>query len=248
MQGASTTGDLENEIARLNRELAAAKERADALKAELQAFVYAASHDLKEPLRNITSYAQLLARTPPGDDAIHVYTQFITEGVRAATTLIEQLVSLSRAGSSTQRSMVNLASCVQTALYKLSSLVTDRKAKVSYRDLPEVSANALELEQVFERLIDNAIKYSGSGEPVVEISAEEGEEGHLISVHDNGPGIDPKFHKDVFQPFKRLHGRDIPGAGVGLAFCRRIIEAHEGRIWVESNGVNGSTFKILFPY
>jgi signal transduction histidine kinase len=177
-----------------------------------------------------------------------VYARFILDGVKAATTLIEQLVTLSRAGASPQRTTANLSSAVQTAVYKLNEEVTKKKAKITYKDLPEVTVNQLDFEQVFERLIDNAIKYAGKEEPVVEISGEETDEGYLISVRDNGPGIPEKFHDVIFQPFKRLHGPEIPGAGVGLAFCRKIVEAHEGRLWVESEGERGSTFKIMLPF
>ena len=240
--------ELERENARLKEDLAFAQHKAESLKRELQAFVYAASHDLKEALRNIGSYSQLLTRTNAQDESTEIYIGFILDGVKAGTTLIEQLVTLSRAGSSPQRSTINLASSVQTALYKLSEEISKRKANVTYRDLPEVTVNPLDIEQLFEKLIDNAVKYAGRADPVVEIAAEETDDGFVISVKDNGPGIPEKFLTDVFQPFKRLHGRDIPGSGVGLAFCSKIVEAHNGRLWVESDGVNGSVFKFSLPY
>ncbi len=248
MKNAISIEDLQRENERLKEDLDFAQEKAESLKRELQAFVYAASHDLKESLRNISSYSQLLTRSGAHDESHEMYVGFILDGVRAATTLIEQLVTLSRAGGSAQRTTINLSACVAAAMYKLNDLIARRKARITYRDLPEVTVNQMDFEQVFERLIDNAIKYSGPNEPVIEIWAEETEEGHLISVKDNGPGIPEKFLSDIFQPFKRLHGREIPGAGVGLAFCRKILEAHDGRIWAESDGVNGVTFKIRLPY
>lgn len=238
--------ELQRENARLREDLALSGQKAESLKRELQAFVYAASHDLKESLRNIGAYSQLLARSGEPGQETELYVRFILDGVRAATTLIEQLVTLSRAGSSSQREQVNVASCVQTAMYKLADQIKAKNAQISYKDLPEVNVNRLDFEQVFERLIDNAIKYAGP-EPAIEILGEETDEGHLISVKDNGPGIPERFQNDVFVPFKRLHGREIPGSGIGLTLCRKLVEAHDGRLWVESDGESGSTFKIQLP-
>jgi signal transduction histidine kinase len=239
---------LLSENARLKEELQFSREKAASLKRELEEFVYAAGHDLKTYLRNIGSYSQLLTRGGTDAESSAAYAHFILDGVRSALTFIEQLVLLSKAGSSPSRSTVNLASSVQTALYKLQPEVARTGAQVTQHDLPQVSVNQSDFEQVFERLIDNAIKYSGPNKPVIEISGEETDDGFLISIRDNGPGIPEKFLNTVFQPFKRLHGSEIPGAGVGLAVCRKIVEAHDGRLWVESDGKNGSTFKIRLPY
>ncbi|MBV8905630.1 MAG: GHKL domain-containing protein [Acidobacteriia bacterium] len=236
------------ENARLKDELNRANARARSAREEFDAFVYAASHDLKQPLRSISSYAQLLVRMcGDNQDAIE-YSGFIIDGVSVATTLIEQLLTFSRAGSSRHRVTTNVASVVQAAVFKLQPAIQKAGATVSFRDLPEVSVNPTDFERVFENLIDNAIKYAGE-EPIrVDISADDGDEGHIISVGDNGSGIQQKFHEQVFQPFKRLHGKNIPGSGLGLAMCRKIVEAQDGRIWVESDGKNGSVFKISLPY
>lgn len=240
--------ELQLQNSTLAQEVEFWKQQSASLRQELQSFVYAAGHDLKESLRSISSYTQLLTRTVPEDESIQVYAGFILDGVKSATTLIDTLVMLSRAGSSPSRSSVNLASCVHTALYKLSGEVSRTSAKITFQDLPQVSVNQADFDQVFERLIDNAIRYAGANTPVIQITGEEGSDGHLISLRDNGPGIEPKFHEEAFRPFKRLHGREISGAGVGLAVCRKIVEAHGGRFWVESDGTAGSTFKFSLPY
>ena len=233
---------------KLERELEQAAQAAKEAKEELQTFIYAASHDLKEPLRSISSYTQLLQRQGQQQGDAGEYYKFILDGVNAATTLIEQLLRLSRAGVSPRRSTVELAAPIQTALYKLAELVKSSDAVVSLGDLPTVSVDESQFAQVFENLIDNAIKYRGGGSLLIEISAEEADEGFVISVKDNGPGIEPAYHSQVFAPFKRLHGKNIPGAGLGLSMSRKIVEAHEGRMWVESDGKSGSAFKFSLPF
>ncbi|MBV9269438.1 MAG: GHKL domain-containing protein [Acidobacteriaceae bacterium] len=236
------------EVARLEKELQRARQRAQNGKEELDAFVYAASHDLKQPLRAINSYSQLLTRHCGRDETASEYAAFIVDGVRTAAALIEQLLNFSRAGSSTKRSVVNLAACVATATYKLNREITETRAQVTCGPLPEVSVNQTDFERVFENLIDNAIKYRGPEPPTIRISAEEDEDGHVISVANNTPSVDPKFYTEIFKPFKRLHGNEIPGSGLGLAVCRKIVEAHEGTMWVESGGESGLVFKFSLPY
>jgi light-regulated signal transduction histidine kinase (bacteriophytochrome) len=236
------------DIARLEKDLERAKQRAKNSKEELDAFVYSASHDLKQPLRAIGSYTQLLIRHCPGDEGASEYAAYILDGVKAATNLIEQLLNFSRAGSVAKRVHVNLAACVASALYKLNREIKESHAQVTYDNLPELSVNQSDFERVFENLIDNAIKYRGTEAPVVQISAEEADDGCVISIANNTPALDPKFHGEIFKPFKRLHGHQIPGAGLGLAVCRKIVDAHEGSMWVENAGETGVVFKISLPY
>jgi len=242
---------LEAEIGlrkKLEQELEQAAGAKQAAKEELQAFIYAASHDLKEPLRAISSYTQLLQRPGLSGSETEEYYRFIMDGVSAANTLIEQLLRLSRAGASPRRTTVDLTVPVRTAIFKLQELLKRAGGTVNVQELPAVSADEAQVTQVFENLIDNGVKYRGSDAPVIEIWAEESDEGHTVSVRDNGPGIEPTYHNQIFVPFKRLHGRTIPGAGLGLSMCRKIIEAHDGRIWVESDGKNGSVFRFFLPY
>jgi light-regulated signal transduction histidine kinase (bacteriophytochrome) len=225
-----------------------AQSEAQETRKELQDFIYAASHDLQEPLRALSAYAQLLQRKYAGDAETSELTGFIVQGAKQATDLIQALLGYSRAGNSVRRSTVNLGAVIQTALYKVSQQVRESGAKVSCGELPDVSVDQLQMAQVFEHLVRNAIAYRSAEPPNIEISAEEGDEGWTISVRDNGRGIEPRFHEQVFQPFKRLHGKEIAGAGLGLAICRKIVAAHGGGIWVESEGDGGSTVKFTVAF
>jgi light-regulated signal transduction histidine kinase (bacteriophytochrome) len=144
--------------------------------------------------------------------------------------------------------MAPLGSALQPALFKLAVQIRESGAEITCGDLPEVQADDAQLAQVFEQLIKNAIAFRSNEPPRIEITAEEGTDASLVSVRDNGIGIDARFHDFVFSPFKRLHGKEVPGAGLGLAICRKIIGAHGGRIWVESDGTHGSTFKFTVPF
>jgi signal transduction histidine kinase len=234
---------------RLTRELEQATGALQNAKQELQDFVYAASHDLKEPLRSISSYTQLLQRHGSDPEQLAEYSRFVVEGVAAATKLLEQLLRLSRAGANPRRLPVSLRVPLQAALFRLQPLIAELAAEVAVETLPEFSVDEGQFAQMFEIVLDNALKYHGAERPNVSVSGEETDAGVLLAVRDNGVGIAPEFRTHVFKPFKRLHGREIPGTGLGLAIGRRIVEAHEGRIWVEGNGDDpGTTVKILLPY
>jgi light-regulated signal transduction histidine kinase (bacteriophytochrome) len=215
---------------------------------ELHDFVYAASHDLQEPLRALLAYAQLLQRKYAGDEEASELTSFIIQGARQVTTLVQALLAYSRAGNSLRRSTVSLSAVIQAALFKLNEQIRESGASIECGDLPEVTVDQLQLAQVFEQLVTNAIAYRSAERPKIAITVEEGDDTWTISVRDNGKGIEPRFHEQVFQPFKRLHGKDVAGPGLGLAVCRKIVAAHGGRIWVESPGEQGSTFKFTLPF
>lgn len=246
---------LRNELAlavaergRLTRELEEATAAAQSAKQELQEFVYAASHDLKEPLRSISSYTQLLQRHGSDPEQLAEYSRFVVEGVTAATKLLEQLLRLSRAGANPKRQQIRLKAPVQSAVFRLQPLIAELGATVEISELPEFSVDEGQFSQLFELILDNALKYHGPDKPRVEISGEETDDGVLVAVRDNGVGIPPEFHAHVFKPFKRLHGREISGAGLGLAIGRKIVQAHQGRIWVEGGEGAGTTVKVLLPY
>lgn len=214
---------------------------------ELQDFVYAASHDLQEPLRAVSAYAQLLQRKYLDDTETRELTDFVVDGARRATALVQALLSYSRAGASPRLQTVKVNAILQSALFKLSNRIRESGANVLYGDLPEVLADEAQMVHVFEQLITNAILFASGEAPRIEISAEEENDAWTIAVRDNGKGIEPRFHEIVFLPFKRLHGKEVAGSGLGLAVCRKIIAAHGGRIWVESEGERGSTFKFTLP-
>jgi light-regulated signal transduction histidine kinase (bacteriophytochrome) len=129
----------------------------------------------------------------------------------------------------------------------LSREIRESRATVSHGALPEVFGNEERLKLLFQNLIDNAIKYRGTAVPQIEIAATSDAEDWVFSVRDNGIGIDRKYWDNLFTPFKRLHGSEIPGAGLGLAICKKIVERHEGRIWIESEAGRGSTFLFTLP-
>ena len=215
--------------------------------AELQHLIYAAAHDLKQPLRTISNYAQLLQRQYRGDHNASELTSFIVGAVNEMTKLIEDLLKYSRLGNSPRRTQVNLNAIVQWALVTLQKRIGETDAQIRCGDLPEVAIDESQFVQVFQQLFSNALNFRGSGPPVIEVTAEEQEDVCLISVRDNGQGIDSRFHEQIFEPFKRLHGKEVPGSGLGLALCRKVVQAHGGKIWVESDGTHGSVFKISVP-
>jgi light-regulated signal transduction histidine kinase (bacteriophytochrome) len=238
-------------VAELEKALAASERVARNAQQELQHFVYAASHDLQEPLRAITTYSQLIERIYANDADTHELTGFITTGVTRMNALLQSLLTYSRVNLSPPLSHVNLQSAVQTALFKLSSAVQASGAVVRCDGLPEIAAHEVQMGQLFEQILANAILYRRET-PVVEITAEEsevdGEAAKVICVKDNGVGIEPQFLSQVMRPFKRLHGKDFPGNGLGLAICEKIMRAHQGKIWLESDGVNGTRVYLAFRF
>lgn len=225
-----------------------AEQQAQQARNELHDFVYAAGHDLQEPLRAVSSFAQLLERRYAGDAEASEFTSLILDGAARATALVQALLSYSRVGNAPRRTAMPLTAAIQPALFKLGPVLRECGAEIKCGDLPEVNADETQLALVFEQLVKNAIAFRAREAPTIEILAEEGSDAYTISVRDNGIGIDPRFHEFVFSPFKRLHGKEVPGAGLGLAVCRKIIAAHGGRIWVESDGEHGSTVQFTLPF
>jgi signal transduction histidine kinase len=219
----------------------------DAARAELQHFVYAASHDLQEPLRAIVSYSQLLERHLASDETAREYIAYIVGGANRMSALLRDLLTLSRAGSMQRRAIVNLNVAAQAALLKLAPAITEVSAEIKRDDLPEVFADEMELTQLFEHLIGNALKFRGAGKPEIAIRSEQGSGEHVISISDNGVGIEPAFQQEVFSAFKRLQGKGVPGSGLGLAISSKIVRAHGGRIWIESDGRSGTTVRFTLP-
>ncbi len=221
--------------------------------AELDEFSYVASHDLQEPLRKLTSFSELLIRDL-GEDLPEVAArdlEFIIDASSRMQALVQELLRLSRAGRSVMEcEPVSLSTCVDQALEALSARITETGAEITRDDLPEVYGDATMLTQLYQNLICNALKFVDSGtRPVVRCSADN-ERGELVlAVRDNGIGIAPEYAAQVFTPFKRLHGRgEYEGTGIGLAICRKTVERHRGRLWVESDGSGqGSAFCFVIP-
>lgn len=219
--------------------------------AELQQFAYIASHDLQEPLRMVTSYLQLLERRYQGkldsdaDDFIH----YAVDGAMRMRALINDLLAYSRIG--TRGSPFELTSCnaaIAHAIANLKVALEESKAVVTYQDLPDLWADPTQLTQLFQNLISNAIKFRREALPQVRIQASREDDTWLFSVQDNGIGIDPQYAERIFVIFQRLNNRvDYAGTGIGLAICKKIVERHGGKIWVQSELGQGATFYFTIP-
>ncbi len=235
------------EIERLKSAVETSRQAARRAEEELQQFVYAASHDLQEPLRTVSAYAQLLQREHSGNGPAAEFAAFVVSGATQMGNLVRDLLTYSRIRAEPNREIISLQTPLQRALLTLSEQIRGAGAQVTSGVLPEVCADEAQVANVFEHLIGNAIRYRSSEPPAIDINAEEDAEFCTVSVRDNGLGIEPRFHDQVFQPFKRLHGKDLGGTGLGLTMCRKIIRAHGGEIWVESDGSGGSVFKFMLP-
>jgi PAS domain S-box-containing protein len=215
--------------------------------AELHQFAKIASHDLQEPLRAIEGYANLLARRYKGklDQDADEFIGFILDGTNRMVNLIQAVLSHARIGTSDLKTVqtVDCNEMMDEVLRNLRLTIEENDALVIVDDLPQVVANRTELVQLMQNLISNAIKYRGTEAPKIQISAEENVHEWVFSVRDNGIGIDPRYTEKIFDMFARLHGKtQYSGTGIGLAICKKIVETHGGRIWVESEPGNGSVF------
>jgi two-component system CheB/CheR fusion protein len=230
------------------------KQAEDALRTtntELQHFAYALTHDLQEPLRMVVNFTELLGREYAGKlggDA----DQFIAYSVEGALRIEALLKSLLAYWEITEREQNSFASVdcgavLNKALLNLQAAMAESGAIVTADPLPTVVAEEVIMLQLFQNLISNSIKYRGEEIPRIHVSAERDAEGWLFAVRDNGIGIDPQDTGRVFGIFKRLHGSDIPGTGIGLALCKKVVERQGGRIWVESQKGQGATFKFTIP-
>jgi PAS domain S-box-containing protein len=218
---------------------------------ELEQFAYVASHDLQEPLRMVTSYVQLLAKRYQGklDSNADDFMNFAVEGAMRMWNLIKDLLAYSRVGTRGHSfEPINCETILQAALANLKVTIEESGAVVTHDSLPTVMADSSQLVQLFQNLIGNAIKFVGKDPPRVHVSARGSGNGWTFSVRDNGIGIAPEFAERIFIIFQRLHGRQqYPGTGIGLAVCKKIVERHGGRIWVESELGKGATFYFTLP-
>jgi PAS domain S-box-containing protein len=242
---------LEQRVAERTEELLESNEALRQSNDDLNQFAYAASHDLQEPLRMVSLYSQMLQRKyghkldPEADEFI----SFIVGGAKRMEQLLRDLLSYSQTGSASEGPLapVDCAEAMRKVVFNLKASVEQSKATITWDALPTLHAHEIRLVQLLQNLVSNAIKYRSEDPPVIHVSAERGGPEWHFAVQDNGIGIDPEYAHEVFRIFRRLHGQDYPGTGIGLAICQRIVERYGGRIWVESAPGRGSRFCFTLP-
>ncbi|MGW5705122.1 sensor histidine kinase [Amycolatopsis japonica] len=218
---------------------------------DLEQFAYVASHDLQEPLRKVASFCQLLQKRYQGklDERGDQYIGFAVDGAKRMQALINDLLAFSRVGRRPGESvLLESGDLLDAALGNLEDAVAESGARVTHGELPAVRGEKSLLTAVFQNLVGNAIKFRGEEPPEIEISAERDGEDWRFSVTDNGIGISDEYAERIFVIFQRLHGRgEYPGTGIGLALCRKIVEHHGGRIWLDTSVPSGTRFCFTLP-
>jgi PAS domain S-box-containing protein len=217
---------------------------------DLQQFAYVASHDLQEPLRMVSSFTQLLQQRYQDklDNDANEYINYAIEGSKRMYSLLNGLLSYSRINTrGGEFTSVKMNEVVRKVQENLRLIITERDAVIECSELPAVNADENQMIQLLQNLIENSLKFSRE-KPHVTIMSKAGGNHHIISVRDQGIGIDPSYHERIFKIFQRLRPSEYSGTGIGLSVCKRIIDRHGGRIWVESKEGQGSTFSFSIPF
>jgi light-regulated signal transduction histidine kinase (bacteriophytochrome) len=219
--------------------------------AELEQFAYVASHDLQEPLRKVASFCQLLQRRYAGqlDEKADLYIEYAVDGAKRMQQLINDLLAFSRVGRIVRdQVLVPSSEALDQARANLSVPIQQEQARIESGPLPVVRAEAALLTTVFQNLLGNALKFRGDDDPRISVAAQRDGEFWEFSVTDNGIGVPPEYADRIFVIFQRLHDRQAyPGTGIGLALCRKIIEYHGGRMWLDTGHSPGSRFCFTLP-
>jgi light-regulated signal transduction histidine kinase (bacteriophytochrome) len=217
---------------------------------DLEKYTYVASHDLQEPLRMVVSYVQLIARRYRGklDADADEFIRFAEEGATRMHRLLNDLLVYAQVDSGDKgMEPFSCEALLEQVLVLLQIPIRKSRAVITWSRLPTVTGDRIQVEQLFQHLIGNAIKFAGPAAPRIHVSAQSRDPGWMFSVRDNGIGIAPEYTDRIFSVFQRLHSREkYEGNGIGLALCKKIVERHGGRIWVESEPDKGSTFVFTF--
>jgi signal transduction histidine kinase len=245
---------LFEETRRAQRDLQIANKELRGANSDLEQFAYSASHDLKEPLRNVAIYSDLIRRKAGYvlDTQAQGFLIQLGQNARRMDSLVNDLLSFTQIGGSSaeiEHEKTNASDVLENVMANLITTGTEPQAKITHKSLPlDVRIGRIHLEQLLQNLIGNALKYRSNQPPEIHIAAHVKDEHWLFSVADNGIGILPEHQERIFGIFKRLHTADqYPGTGMGLAICKRIVERYHGRIWVESRPGHGSTFFFTVP-
>jgi light-regulated signal transduction histidine kinase (bacteriophytochrome) len=255
--GNSDQNRTEDEIERLRNALDAetracleAQRQLERASADFEEFVSSAAHSLRESLRDVASYSQLMAETYAGrlDSDADVFLVRIRDGAARMQSLLTDVVDYWATDTGgRQPSRTDMEAVLRQALLCAEKQIKDGSAIITHDALPAVTGDFERLTKVLRHLIGNAIKFCRTPPSRIHISSRRDDLMWVFSVQDNGPGIDPVFNSRMFRVFKRLHGKEYPGNGLGLAFCRKAIEWHGGRMWLESTPGAGSTFQFTLP-
>jgi light-regulated signal transduction histidine kinase (bacteriophytochrome) len=218
---------------------------------DLEQFAYVASHDLQEPLRAVSGFVALLQHRYGDslDDKAREYIGAAVDGAQRMQTLIDDLLEYSRVGTGGRTlEPTSARTALDRAIANLDASIREAEAVITADPLPVVPADGVQLAQLFQNLIGNAIKFRSDRPPSIHVACQHRRGSWIISVQDNGIGIERQYAERIFLIFQRLHTRrNYPGTGIGLAICRRIVERHGGRIWVESQPEQGATFSFSIP-
>ncbi len=242
---------LEQRVSARTAELLHSNEALRKSNDDLNQFAYAASHDLQEPLRVVALYSQILQKKYGGqlDGQADQYISYIVSGAHRMESLLTDLLAYSQVGSSGEgpAGWVNCSDALRKVLLNLQASIDQTEATVTSGPLPTIHAHEIRLVQLLQNLVGNALKYRRDERPHVRLEAQRRDNDWLFSVQDNGVGIRPEYRQQIFGIFKRLQGNTLPGTGIGLAICERIVKSYGGQIWVDSTLGEGSTFYFTVP-
>jgi PAS domain S-box-containing protein len=246
----SALHQAKNELEHRVDELARSTEALERSNLDLRRFAFIASHDLQAPLRSIGMFVQLLQEhfANSSEAEVQDWLGRVLDGTQRMQAMVHDLLEFARVDSRSRPfAPVDLNQVVEDALHALEASVVDAQANIERTSLPTIPGDRSQLVQLFQNLIGNAITYHGDRAPCIRVYAEADQGGWIVNVTDTGIGIPEQFRNEVFDIFRRLHPQEAyPGSGIGLAICRRVVERHGGRIWVEGCEPNGSNFRIRF--